>query len=138
VPFVGGTHLASVGGTHLASVIKLFPFDSSDGPDNVVLFTLLGIWTAWLALAIPALIWLQLGAIFSRRRGRFVISFLVLAILGPAVSHLIGAWVFSWDPETEFPIELHQFVIAYSIELGLLAGVGLVLALLPRERADEG
>ena len=115
--------------------LKMFPYASAKL--SLSTFVPLAIWLAWLAIAIATLIWLALGVAFGRRRGRFVISFLALAIFGPFVFHLIGAWLMAWDPKIKFAIQLDQFVIAYSIEVGLLAGVALMLPLLPRTASSR-
>lgn len=128
-----------VGSAMLMLGLKLFPYDPARAGDSTVfLFAILAIWLAWLAMAIPTLIWLELGAVFSRRRGRFFIGFVALAAFGPSVFHLIGAWILAWNSATEFAIQFEQFVIAYSIEVGLIAGVALILPLLPRRVQGKG
>ncbi len=127
------------GSAFLMLGLKLFPYNSASARGNSVLyFVPFAIWLAWLAIAIATLIWLQLGAVFSRRRGRFVISFVTLAIFGPTVFHHIGEWLLNWNRQIAFTIQFEQFVIAYSIELGLLVGVALVLPLLPRKANVAG
>jgi hypothetical protein len=69
---------------------------------------------------------------FGHRRVRFVVSFLALARFGPIAFHLIGAWLLTWSLDMAFTIDIEQFVIAYSIEVGLLVGVAMMLPLLPR------
>lgn len=122
-----------VGSAMLMLGLKLFPYDSADARGTTVFFFVpLAIWIAWLAIAIATLIWLGLGLVFSNYRGRFAVGFLALATLGPIAFHLIEAWILAWNPETVFTIQFEQFVIAYSIEVGLIVGVALMLPLLPR------
>jgi hypothetical protein len=127
-----------VGSAVLMLGLKLFPFDLNGvAAKSAVDFVPLAIWLAWVALSIATLIWLQLGSIFSPRRGRFVLCFFALAILGPIVFQLIGVWLLAWNPQTRFTIDYEQFLIVYSIEVGLVAGVALVLPLLPRRGAQS-
>lgn len=127
-----------IGSAVLMLGLKLFPYDSSGvRVKSAMGFVPLAIWLAWVAIAIATLIWLQLGSIFSPQRGRFILCFFALAIFGPIVFHLIGAWLLAWNPETRFTIEFEQFVIVYSIEADLVAGVALVLPLLPRRAVES-
>jgi hypothetical protein len=126
-----------IGSAVLMLGLRLFPYNSTELRAKTVLdFAPATIWLAWLAIAIAPLIWLQLGSIFSSRRGRFVLCFLALAIFGPIVFHLIGAGLLAWNPETRFTIYFDQVLIVYSVEVGLVAGVSLMIPLLPRRAVD--
>jgi len=60
-----------VGSAMLMLGLKLFPYESAQTRDSTVFFfAFLAIWLAWLAMAIPTLIWLELGAVFSRSLAR--------------------------------------------------------------------
>jgi len=90
------------------------------------------IWLVWLAVAISIQTWLQLGTVFSLRRWRFRVCFLVLMILGPAIFHAIGLWLLSWGDRFSGKYSFEELMIAYSIEIGLVAGVAMAIGLLPR------
>jgi hypothetical protein len=95
------------------------------------------IWLVWLAIATATLIWLQIGAVSSSHRDRFAILFLLMMLIGPSIFHRIGAWLFAWNTDLEFAIDMEQFVIAYGIEIGLVMGVAFVILLLPRRSHEE-
>lgn len=127
-----------IGSAVLMLGLKLFPYDwSGVAAKSAMDFVPLAIWLSWVAIAIATLIWLQLGSIFSPRRGRFLLCFFALAIFGPIVFHLIGACLLAWHPATRFTIDFEQFVIVYSIEVGLVAGVALMLPLLPQRAVES-
>ncbi len=122
-----------IGSALLMIAIKSFPFEgrNSDGPIAQEV-SLLSIWLVWLAVAISIVTWLQLGTVFSLRRWRFRVCFLVVILLGPAFFHAIGLWLLSWGEGLSGNYSFEELAIAYAIEIGLVAGVGIVMCLLPR------
>jgi len=123
---------AMVGSALLMIAIKSFPFDGRGSEEPIAQqVSLLSIWLAWLAVAISILTWLQLGTVFSLRRRRFRVCFLVVMLLGPAFFHAIGLWLLSWGERFSGYYSFEELAIAYAIEIGLVAGVGLVICLLP-------
>ena len=52
-------------------------------------------------------------------------------LLGPAFFHAIGLWLVSWGEGLSGNYSFEELAIAYAIEIGLVAGVGLVICLLP-------
>jgi hypothetical protein len=122
-----------VGSALLMIAIKSFPFEGRGSEEPIAQqVSLLSIWFVWLAVAISILTWLQLGTVFSLRRWRFRVCFLVVMLLGPAFFHAIGLWLLSWGERFSGKYSFWELVIAYAIEIGLVAGVGIVMCLLPR------
>ena len=124
---------AMIGSALVMLAIKSFRFNGKASEESIALpLILFSIWLVWLAVAISILTWLQLGTVFSLRRWRFRVCFLVLMILGPATFHAIGLWVLSWAKHLSGDYSFEELMIAYSIEIGLVAGVAMAIGLLPR------
>lgn len=124
---------AMVGSALLMIALKSFPLDKgASGGGIAQQFTSLSVWLAWLAVAISIQTWLQLGVILSHRRPRFLVCFLVAMLLGPALFHAVGLWLIRWEDASVGEYSYSELVIAYAIEIGLVAGVGIVMCALPR------
>jgi hypothetical protein len=127
-----------VGSALLMIAIKSFPFEGRVSAGSIAQqVSLVSIWLAWLAVAISIVTWLQLGTVFSLRRWRFRVCFLVVILLGPAFFHAIGLWLLSWGEGLSGNYSFEELAIAYAIEIGLVAGVGIVMCLLPRTSPEK-
>jgi hypothetical protein len=58
-------------------------------------------------------------------------------LLGPAFFHAIGLWLLSWGEGLSGNYSFEELAIAYAIEIGLVAGVGIVMCLLPRTSPEK-
>ncbi|MBM3966222.1 MAG: hypothetical protein FJ308_14340 [Planctomycetes bacterium] len=124
---------AMVGSALLMLAIKSFPFHRATPSGSIVQkVVIISIWMVWLAVAISILAWLQLGTVFGLRRRRFGVCFLIVMLLGPALFHAIGLWLLSWATSMSGEYSFDELVIAYAIEMGLVAGTGIVIRWLPR------
>jgi hypothetical protein len=99
----------------------------------------LGIWFIWTSLAMGLLSFLLLGALRSKSRWFYLPLFGVALLLGPAIFQTLAFAILTSSPEFGFLQRTEYYIWAYAVTLGVVAGVLMVVPLIPkRDEISDG
>jgi hypothetical protein len=99
----------------------------------------MGIWFIWTSLAMGLLSFLLLGALRSKSRWFYLPLFGVALLLGPAIFQTLAFAILTSSPEFGFLQRTEYYIWAYAVTLGVVAGVLMVVPLIPkRDEISDG
>lgn len=97
----------------------------------------IGIWFGWIGLSVGLLCFLQVGALRSKKRWFYVLLFGLALLIGPLVFQAVGSWVMSLSSTFKFVQRTEHYRVAYTITLGFVVGIAMVIPLLPKRAGNQ-
>lgn len=109
----------------------------SSGADPVLLESTweMMLWLAWIIPWTALLAYMQLGARFSYAHWYYQIAWWIVMLIGPTLYAMGGSMMSNYFWKFSNAVGIREVLLSYSVELGFVLGLSLVMGLLPSQRS---